>query len=134
MNQTERMGTEKIPVLLRQLAVPAVVAQVINLLYNIVDRIYIGHMKESGAAALTGVGLFVPILMLITAFAMLVCSGGAPLMSMKLGKGDKKGAEAIIGNCFRASRKRNESFYNSAGICKNRNAEHCFVSGHKHRS
>lgn len=102
VNQTEKMGTEKIPALLRQLAVPAVVAQVINLLYNIVDRIYIGHMKGTGATALTGVGLFVPILMLITAFAMLVSSGGAPLMSMKLGKGDKAQAEAIIGNCFAA--------------------------------
>ena len=69
--KTQDMGTGSIPKLLAQLAVPAVVAQVVNLLYNIVDRIYIGHMAEVGAVALTGVGLFTPILMLINAFAML---------------------------------------------------------------
>ena len=72
--QTERaklMATEKIPKLFASLAIPAVVAQIINLLYNIVDRFYIGHIPGVGASALTGVGLFVPILMLINAFAML---------------------------------------------------------------
>ena len=68
---SQAMETEKIPRLLAQLAIPAVVAQIINLLYNIVDRIYIGHISGVGAAALTGVGLFTPILMLINAFAML---------------------------------------------------------------
>ena len=67
--QNRDMGSGSIPKLLAQLALPAVVAQVVNLLYNIVDRIYIGHMPEVGASALTGVGLFTPILMLITAFA-----------------------------------------------------------------
>lgn len=76
--QNRDMGSGSIPKLLAQLALPAVVAQVVNLLYNIVDRIYIGHMPEVGASALTGVGLFTPILMLITAFAMLCGSGGAP--------------------------------------------------------
>ena len=77
-SNTQAMETEKIPRLLAQLAIPAVVAQIINLLYNIVDRIYIGHIPGVGAAALTGVGLFTPILMLINAFAMLAGSGGAP--------------------------------------------------------
>ena len=75
--KTTHMETGSIPKLLAQLAIPAVVAQVINLLYNIVDRIYIGHIPGIGAAALTGVGLFTPILMLLNAFAMLVGSGGA---------------------------------------------------------
>ena len=78
----------------------AVVAQVVNLLYNIVDRIYIGHMADVGAAALTGVGLFTPILMLITAFAMLCGSGGAPRAAIAMGRGDNKTAEKIMANCF----------------------------------
>ena len=77
--QTRDMGSGSIPRLLAQLAIPAVIAQVINLLYNIVDRIYIGHIPNVGASALTGVGLFMPILMLINAFAMLAGAGGAPL-------------------------------------------------------
>lgn len=94
------MGTGSVKQKMVQLAVPAVVAQVINLLYNIVDRIYIGHIPEIGAHALTGVGLFTPILMLITAFAMLAGSGGAPLAAIAMGRGDKDRAEKIIGNCF----------------------------------
>ena len=94
------MGTGSVPKLLLQLALPAVVAQVVNLLYNIVDRIYIGHMADVGAAALTGVGLFTPILMLITAFAMLCGSGGAPRAAIAMGRGDNKAAEKIMANCF----------------------------------
>ena len=94
------MGTGSVKRKMVQLAVPAVVAQVINLLYNIVDRIYIGHIPEIGAHALTGVGLFTPILMLITAFAMLAGSGGAPLAAIAMGRGEKDRAEKIIGNCF----------------------------------
>lgn len=97
---TQVMGTEKIPKLLAQMAIPAVVAQIINLLYNIVDRIYIGHIPEIGATALTGAGLFMPILMLINAFAMLAGSGGAPRASIAMGKQDNKTAEKIMGNCF----------------------------------
>lgn len=82
MAQTQKkqqdMGTGDVKKLLLQLMIPAVVAQVVNLLYNIVDRIYIGHIPGIGAAALTGVGLFTPILMLLNAFAMLIGSGGAP--------------------------------------------------------
>lgn len=87
------MGTGDVKKLLLQLMIPAVVAQVVNLLYNIVDRIYIGHIPGIGAAALTGVGLFTPILMLLNAFAMLIGSGGAPCTAIAMGQGDKKQAE-----------------------------------------
>ena len=99
-SNTQAMETEKIPRLLARLAIPAVVAQIINLLYNIVDRIYIGHIPGVGAAALTGVGLFTPILMLINACAMLAGSGGAPRAAISMGKKDNKTAEKILGNCF----------------------------------
>ena len=94
------MGTGSIPKLLAQLAIPAVVAQLVNLLYNIVDRIYIGHMPEIGADALTGVGLFLPILMLINAFAMLCGAGGAPRAAIAMGQKDHETAEKIVANCF----------------------------------
>lgn len=94
------MGNGSIPKLLAQLAVPAVIAQIINLLYNIVDRIYIGHIPKVGASALTGVGLFMPILLLINAFAMLAGSGGAPRAAIAMGQKDKVAAEKIMGNCF----------------------------------
>ena len=99
-SNTQDMGTERVSKLLAQLAIPAVVAQVINLLYNIVDRIYIGHIPDIGASALTGVGLFTPILMLLNAFAMLAGSGGAPRAAIAMGQQDQKGAEKIMGNCF----------------------------------
>ena len=94
------MGTGDVKKLLLQLMIPAVVAQVVNLLYNIVDRIYIGHISGIGAAALTGVGLFTPILMLLNAFAMLIGSGGAPRTAIAMGQGDKKQAEKIVSNSF----------------------------------
>ena len=99
-SNTQDMGTERVSKLLTQLAIPAVVAQVINLLYNIVDRIYIGHIPDIGASALTRVGLFTPILMLLNAFAMLAGSGGAPRAAIAMGQQDQKGAEKIMGNCF----------------------------------
>ena len=83
-----------------RLAAPAVVAQVINLLYNVVDRIYIGHMSGVGATALTGVGLCMPILMLVNAFAMLSGAGGAPRAAIAMGRGDNPVAERITGNCL----------------------------------
>lgn len=98
--KSQDMGSGSIPRLLAQLAIPAVVAQVVNLLYNIVDRIYIGHIPEIGAAALTGVGLFTPILMLINAFAMLAGAGGAPRAAIAMGEKDHEKAEKIMGNCF----------------------------------
>ncbi|MDE6942701.1 MAG: polysaccharide biosynthesis C-terminal domain-containing protein, partial [Lachnospiraceae bacterium] len=94
------MGSGSIPKLMLSLAVPAVVAQLINMLYNIVDRIYIGHIPDAGASALTGVGLFLPILMMINAFAMLAGSGGAPRAAIAMGKQDREGAQKILGNCF----------------------------------
>ncbi len=94
------MGTGSVKKLMVKMAVPALVGQVVNLLYNIVDRIYIGHIPEIGGLALTGVGLFTPILMLITAFAMMAGSGGAPRAAISMGQGDKERAEKILGNCF----------------------------------
>lgn len=94
------MGTGSVRKLMVQMTVPAVVGQVINLLYNVVDRIYIGHIPEIGGAALTGVGLFTPILMLITAFAMLAGAGGAPRAAIAMGKGETDTAEKIVANCF----------------------------------
>jgi len=94
------MGTGSVKKLMVKMAVPAVIAQVINLLYNVVDRIYIGHIPEIGGDALTGVGLFTPILMLITAFSMLAGAGGAPKAAIAMGQGDKNRAEQIVANCF----------------------------------
>ena len=94
------MGEGNVKSLLLKMAIPAVLAQVVNLLDNIVDRIYIGHMPEVGDLALTGVGLFTPMLMLMTAFAMLCGSGGAPNAGIALGRGEKEKAEKIMGNCF----------------------------------
>ena len=99
-NPKKDMGTGSVKKWMLQLAVPAVVAQVINLLYNIVDRIYLGHIPGIGGLALTGVGLFTPILMLITAFAMLAGAGGAPRAAIAMGQGNREKAEKIMGNCF----------------------------------
>ena len=99
-NAKQDMGTGSVKKLMVKMAVPALVGQVVNLLYNIVDRIYIGHLPEIGGTALTGVGLFAPILMLITAFAMLAGAGGAPRAAISMGKGDKETAEKIMANCF----------------------------------
>ena len=96
----EFLGTEPIGKLLFKLAVPTVVAQLINMLYNLVDRIYIGHIPEVGTAALTGVGVCMPIIMIVSAFAMLVGAGGAPRASIAMGKKQPEQAEKILGNCF----------------------------------
>ena len=101
MNENKEMlGTAPIGKLLFKLAVPTVVAQLINMLYNIVDRIYIGHMPGDGSLALTGVGVCMPIIMIISAFAALIASGGAPKASIYMGKNDKESAEKILGGCF----------------------------------
>ena len=101
MNQNkEFLGTEPIEPLLRRLALPTVTAQIINMLYNMVDRIYIGHIPVEGAAALTGVGVCMPLIMLVSAFAALVSSGGAPRSSIFLGQKDQESAERTLGNCF----------------------------------
>jgi len=96
----EMLGTAPIGKLLFKLAIPTVVAQLINMLYNIVDRIYIGHMPGDGSLALTGVGVCMPIIMIVSAFASMISSGGAPKASIYMGKGDNRSAEKILGGCF----------------------------------
>ncbi len=94
------LGTEPVGRLLRQLAVPTVTAQLINMLYNVVDRIYIGHIPEIGDLALTGVGVCMSIIMVVSAFAALVSSGGAPRASIFMGQKRDDAAEETLGNCF----------------------------------
>ena len=94
------LGTAPIGSLLFRLAVPTVVAQVINMLYNIVDRIYLGHIPGEGSLALTGVGVCLPIILVVSAFASLVSSGGAPRASIAMGRGDSDEGERILGGCF----------------------------------
>lgn len=96
----EFLGTEPIGKLLFKLAVPTVIAQLINMLYNIVDRIYIGHIADVGSLALTGVGVCMPLIMIVAAFAALVSSGGAPRASIFMGQKDLDRAEKTLGNCF----------------------------------
>lgn len=100
MENKEFLGTEKVSKLFVKLAVPTVVAQLVNLLYNMVDRIYIGHMKNIGSLALTGVGVCMPVIMIISAFACLIGMGGAPQVSISLGKGEHERAERIMNCCF----------------------------------
>lgn len=92
------LGTERLSKLIPRLAFPSVIAQVVNVLYNIVDRMYIGHIPQAGALALTGVGVAFPVLMLVFAFTAFAGAGGAPLAAIMLGKGDKEKAEKILGN------------------------------------
>lgn len=94
------LGKEPVGKLLLKLALPTVTAQVINMLYNIVDRIYIGHIPEVGDMALTGVGVCMPLIMIVTAFAAFAGFGGAPRASIFMGKGDHESAEKTLGNCF----------------------------------
>ena len=104
MNRSDQniLGTEGIGKLLLKLALPAVISQLVNMLYNVVDRVYIGHMPENGVAALTGLGLCFPIIMLISAFAALFGMGGAPLAAIAMGQGNHRRAEQILGNCTTA--------------------------------
>ena len=99
-NETDELGTKSIGKLLFGLAVPSIAAQIINLLYNIVDRMYIGHMGEEGKLALTGVGICLPLILVISAFAALAGMGCAPRASIFLGKGEKENAEKTLGNSF----------------------------------
>ena len=94
-----RLGTENITRLMISLAIPSVLAQIVNVLYNIVDRIYIGRIPGVGAVALTGVGVTFPIITIISAFSGFASGGGAPLAAIALGQGDRKRAERILGNC-----------------------------------
>ncbi len=99
-DKKELLGTAPVGKLLFQLAIPTVIAQLINMLYNIVDRIYIGHIPEVGDLALTGVGICMPVIMIVSAFAALISSGGAPRASIFMGKQDNESAEKTLGGCF----------------------------------
>ena len=94
------LGKEPIGKLLLKLALPTVTAQIINMLYNIVDRIYIGHIPGTGEAALTGVGVCMPLIMIVTAFSAFAAYGGAPRASIFMGQGNNESAEKTLGNCF----------------------------------
>ncbi len=100
--QGRDLGSDSIGRLMFSLAVPAITAQVVNMLYNIVDRIYIGHIPETGALALTGVGITFPIIILIMAFSSLIAMGGAPQAAIAMGEKNLEKAEKILGNCFAA--------------------------------
>lgn len=100
MRRENNLGTDSMAGLVVRLAIPAMLAQFINVLYSIVDRIFIGNIPEIGATALAGVGICGPIVTLITSFSMWVGIGGSPLMSIKMGENDRKGASQIMANCF----------------------------------
>ena len=103
MQQTKNndfLGRDPLGRLLFRLAMPTITAQLINMLYNVVDRVYIGHMGEVGDLALTGIGVCMPLIMIISAFAALVSSGGAPRASIFMGQGDMESAERTMGSCF----------------------------------
>ena len=95
------LGTEPIGKLLLRLAIPTLAAQLINMLYNVVDRIYIGHIPKVGALALTGVGVCMPLIMIVSAFAVLVGNGGAPRASIYMGQNNKEDAEKTLGKLLR---------------------------------
>ena len=96
----QRLGTAPLVPLIFSLALPTALAQLVNMLYNIVDRIYVGHIPGSGSLALAGLGVTYPIIVLITAFSNLIGMGGAPRASVAMGRGDYKTAEKILGNCI----------------------------------
>lgn len=100
MNSKNRLETAPIGKLLFSLAIPTVLAQLVNLLYNIVDRMYVGRIAGEGSLALAGLGVCFPIIMLISAFAALVAMGGAPRASIAMGKKNTDEAEKIMGNCL----------------------------------
>ena len=96
----QRLGTAPLLPLIFSLALPTALAQLVNMLYNIVDRIYVGHIPGNSSLALAGLGVTYPIIVLITAFSNLVGMGGAPRASVAMGRGDYKTAEKILGNCI----------------------------------
>lgn len=99
MERENELGIAPVKGLLWKMAVPAITAQVVNVLYNVVDRIYIGHIPGTGKLSLTGLGVCMPLILLISAFAALAGMGGAPRASIMLGRNDKEEAERILGNC-----------------------------------
>ncbi|MGM9624135.1 MAG: MATE family efflux transporter, partial [Eubacteriales bacterium] len=100
MKNNDFLGTEPVGRLLFRLSVPTITAQLINMLYNIVDRIYIGHIRDIGDLALTGVGVCMPIIMIVSAFASFISAGGAPRASIFMGRGNYTDAERTMGSCF----------------------------------
>ena len=96
--KNSQLGEGSVGKLMMKLAIPAIVAQLVNLLYNMVDRIYIGHIPETGDLALTGLGLCFPIIMIVTAFANLIGAGGAPRIAIHMGRGEQEEAEKIVGS------------------------------------
>lgn len=100
MKMENDLGKDDIKKLVLCIAIPSMLAQFVNVLYSVVDRMYIGNIQEIGPAALAGVGICGPIVTMITAFGSLVGIGGSPLMSIKMGEGDEKGAKQILANCF----------------------------------
>lgn len=100
MEQKILLGTEPVGRLLFKLSVPTVIAQVINMMYNLVDRVFIGHIPGEGSLALTGVGVCMPLILLVSALAALVSSGGAPRASIYMGRNENEYAEKILGGCF----------------------------------
>lgn len=100
MKMENDLGRDDIRLLVMRIALPSMLAQFVSVLYSVVDRMYIGNIPEIGETALAGVGVCGPIVTLITAFGSLVGIGGAPLMSIRLGEKDEKGASQILANCF----------------------------------
>lgn len=100
MQKNEFLGHGNVAKLVIRLAIPTIIAQIVNLLYNIVDRIYIGHIPEVGGLAITGVGVCMPVILIISAFAALIGYGGAPKASIYLGEKKKEKAEIVVGNSF----------------------------------
>ncbi len=100
MNNREFLGTEAIRPLMMRLGLPVVIAQIVNVLYNVVDSIYIGNIPVIGLAALTGVGVSMPVLVAVAAFSSLIARGGAPLVSISMGEKNYDRAEKILGTCF----------------------------------
>lgn len=98
MQNNTKLGEGSVGKLMLRLAIPTIVAQLVNLLYNMVDRIYIGHIPETGDLALTGLGLCFPIIMIVSAFANLIGGGGAPRIAIHMGRGEKEEGEKIIGS------------------------------------
>lgn len=101
-DKEKKLETEPIGKLFISLAIPSIISQIVNLLYNVVDRMYVGYIPETGTVALTALGVCVPIITLVSSFAQLVSSGAAPLASIRLGSGQKSRAEQILGNSFTA--------------------------------
>lgn len=100
MNEQKRLGEAEIGKLLLEFSVPAIIGMLVNTLYNIIDRIFIGHIEGIGNLAMAGVGITMPIMFVLLAFGMLIGIGTATKISIKLGEHDKEGAEKLLGNAF----------------------------------